>query len=47
MGKDNTIRSIRMRSGKNTIKRPIQLLYPMSYIVTQRQLPATPQATKH
>ena len=29
MGKDNTIRSIRIRTGKNIIERPIQLLYPM------------------
>ena len=29
MGKDNTIRSIRLRTGKNVIERPIQLLHPM------------------
>ena len=29
MGKDNTIRSIRVRCGKNVIERPIQLLYPI------------------
>ena len=29
MGKDNTIRSIRIPTGKNVIERPIQLLYPM------------------
>ena len=29
MGKHNTIRSIRIRSGKNIIERPIQLLHPM------------------
>ena len=28
MGKDNAIRSIRMRNGKNIIERPMQLLYP-------------------
>ena len=29
MGKDNIIRSIRIRTGKRIIERPIQLLYPM------------------
>ena len=29
VGKDNTIRSIRIRTGQNIIERPIQLLYPM------------------
>ena len=29
MGKDNTIRSIRIPTGKNVIERPIQLLYAM------------------
>ena len=29
VGKDNTIRSIRIHTGKNVIERPIQLLYPM------------------
>ena len=29
VGKDNTIRSIRIRTGKKVIERPIQLLYPM------------------
>ena len=29
MGKDNIIRSIRIRTGKNIIERPTQLLYPM------------------
>ena len=29
MGKDNTIRSIRIRTTKNVIEREIQLLYPM------------------
>ena len=29
MGKDNTIRSIRIRITKNVIEREIQLLYPM------------------
>ena len=29
VGKNNTIRSIRIRTGKNVIERPIQLLYPM------------------
>ena len=29
MGKHNTIRLIRIRTGKNIIERPIQLLYPM------------------
>ena len=29
MGKDNIIRSIRIRTGKSIIERPIQLLYPM------------------
>ena len=29
LGNDNTIRSIRTRTGKNVIERPIQMLYPM------------------
>ena len=29
MGKGNTIRSIRIRTQKNVIERPIQLMYPM------------------
>ena len=29
MGKDNIIRSVRIRTGKSIIERPIQLLYPM------------------
>ena len=29
MGKDNTIRSIRIRAGKNVTETPIQLLHPM------------------
>ena len=29
LGKDNTIRSIKIRTGKSVIERPIQLLYPM------------------
>ena len=28
--KDNTIRSIRIHTGKNVIERPVQLLYPMA-----------------
>ena len=36
MGKDNTIRSIRIRTEKNVIERPIHLLYPMElHYVTQ------------
>ena len=30
MGKDKTIRSVRIRTGKNIIERPVQLLYPMA-----------------
>ena len=30
MGKDNTIRSIRIRTRKSIIERPIHLLYPMA-----------------
>ena len=29
MGKDNTIKSIRIRTGNSVIEEPIQLLYPM------------------
>ena len=29
VGKDNTIRSMIIRTGKNVIERPVQLLYPM------------------
>ena len=29
MGKDNTIKTIRIRTGNSVIEGPIQLLYPM------------------
>ena len=32
MGTDNTIRSIRMRTGKGIIERPVQLLYPVELL---------------
>ena len=38
MGKDNTIRSIRIRTRKSVIERPIQLLCPM-------ELPCNPKIT--
>ena len=36
MVKDSIISSIRIRTGKSIIEKPIQLLYPMELTVTQR-----------
>ena len=47
MGKDNIIRSVRIRSGKSIIERPIQWSIQSSYTVTPGQLPATLKMTKH
>ena len=36
MVKDSIISSVRIRTGKSIIEKPIQLLYPMELTVTQR-----------
>ena len=47
MGKDNTIRSIRVHTGKCVIERPIQLLYTMELHSDSKTTTSTLKMTKH
>ena len=47
MGKDNIIRSVRIRTGKSIIERPIQLLYPMELHCDSKTATTTLKMTKH